>query len=70
MIQATLSDSNYPDAKSLLEWDDERAAEFAAAEKNKKKKKEKKWAGGDLNSGPPPCQGGILTRLDHRPDIQ
>jgi hypothetical protein len=40
MIQATLSDSNYSDAKSLLEWDDERAAEFAAAEKKKKKKKE------------------------------
>jgi hypothetical protein len=37
MIQATLSDSNYSDAESLLEWDDERAAEFAAAEKNKKK---------------------------------
>lgn len=39
MIQTTLSDSNYSDAKSLLEWDDERAAEFAAAEKNKKKKR-------------------------------
>jgi hypothetical protein len=33
MIQATLSDSNHSDAKSLLEWDDERSAEFAAAEK-------------------------------------
>jgi hypothetical protein len=40
MMQATLSDSNYSDAKSLLEWDDERAAEFAAAEKKKKKKEE------------------------------
>ena len=35
MIQATLSDSSYSDAKSPLEWDDERAAEFAAAEKKK-----------------------------------
>jgi hypothetical protein len=25
------------------------------------------WAGRDLNSRPPPCQGGILTKLDHRP---
>jgi hypothetical protein len=40
MIHATLSDSNYSDAESLLEWDDERAAEFAAAEKKKKKEKE------------------------------
>jgi hypothetical protein len=39
MIQASLSNSNYSDAKSLLEWDDERAAEFAAAEEKKKKKK-------------------------------
>ena len=29
----------------------------------------KEWAGGDLNPRAPPCQGGILTRLDHRPDI-
>ncbi len=36
MIQATLSDSNYSDAESLLEWDDERAAEFVAAEKKKR----------------------------------
>jgi hypothetical protein len=35
MIQATLSDSSYSDAKSLLEWDDERAAKSAAAEKKK-----------------------------------
>ena len=41
MIQATLSDSNYSDAESLLEWDDERAAEFVAAEKKKDEKKEK-----------------------------
>ena len=40
MIQATLSDSNYSDVESLLEWDDERAAEFAAAEEKKKKKEE------------------------------
>jgi hypothetical protein len=25
------------------------------------------WVGGDLNPRSPPCQGGILTRLDHRP---
>ena len=25
------------------------------------------WAGRDLNPRPPPCQGGILTKLDHRP---
>ena len=42
MMQATLSDSNYSDAKSLLEWDDEQAAEFAAAEKKKKKKKRRR----------------------------
>jgi hypothetical protein len=35
MIQATLSDSSYSDAKSLLEWDDERADKSAAAEKKK-----------------------------------
>ena len=40
MMQATLSDSNYSDAESLLEWDDERAAEFAAPEKKRKRKKE------------------------------
>jgi hypothetical protein len=40
MMQATLSDSNYSDAKSLLVWGDERAAEFAAAEKKQKKKEE------------------------------
>jgi hypothetical protein len=32
--------------------------------------KRSKWAGRDLNPRSPPCQGGILTRLDHRPDIQ
>jgi hypothetical protein len=42
MIQATLSDSNYSNAKSLLEWDDERAAECVAVDKKKKKKKERK----------------------------
>ncbi len=25
------------------------------------------WARGDLNPGPPPCQGGVLTRLDDGP---
>jgi hypothetical protein len=39
MMQATLNDSNYSDAESLLEWDDERAAEFVAAEMKKVKKK-------------------------------
>jgi hypothetical protein len=39
MIQATLSDSNYSDTESLLEWDDERAAEFVAAEKKKRRRK-------------------------------
>jgi hypothetical protein len=42
MIQVTLSDSNYSNAKSQLEWDDERAAKFAAAEEEEKKKKKKK----------------------------
>jgi hypothetical protein len=42
MIQATLSDSNYSNAKSLLEWDDERAAKFVAADKKKKRKKKRK----------------------------
>jgi hypothetical protein len=41
MIQATVSDSSYSDAESLLEWDDERAAEFVAAEKKKEEKKVK-----------------------------
>ena len=27
------------------------------------------WAGRDLNPRPPPCQGGILTKLDHRPFV-
>ena len=27
------------------------------------------WARGDLNPGPPPCQGGVLTRLDDGPEI-
>jgi hypothetical protein len=28
---------------------------------------QKEWAGRDLNPRTPPCQGGILTKLDHRP---
>jgi hypothetical protein len=36
MVQATISDSNYSDAESLLEWDDERDAEFVAAKKKKR----------------------------------
>jgi hypothetical protein len=32
--------------------------------------KKEKWAGSDLNQRTPPCQGGILTKLDHRPLIQ
>jgi hypothetical protein len=37
--------------------------------------KKNEWAGGEFrlskpsDSRPPPCQGGILTRLDHRPNI-
>lgn len=38
-MQATLSDLDYSDAESLLEWDDERAAEFVAAEKKRKGRK-------------------------------
>jgi hypothetical protein len=48
---------------------------------NEREEEKKWWAEGDSdsvtagslpNSGsrPPPCQGGILTRLDHRPYIQ
>jgi hypothetical protein len=36
MMQATVGDSNCSDAESLLDWDDERAAEFVAAEKKKR----------------------------------
>jgi hypothetical protein len=39
MMQATLSDSNHSDVESLLDWGDERAAEFVAAEKKKEEKK-------------------------------
>jgi hypothetical protein len=39
MMQASLCDLNYSDAESLLEWDDERAAEFVAAEKKRVQKK-------------------------------
>jgi hypothetical protein len=28
------------------------------------------WAGRDLNPRTPPCQGGILTKLDHRPSLK
>jgi hypothetical protein len=35
-VQTIAGDSNYSDAESLLEWDDERAAEFVAIEKKKK----------------------------------
>jgi hypothetical protein len=34
--------THYSDARSLLECDDERAAEFAVADKKNKKKKKKK----------------------------
>ena len=27
------------------------------------------WARGDLNPGPPPCEGGVLTRLDDGPTL-
>jgi hypothetical protein len=39
MMQATLSDSDYSGTESLLEWNEERAAEFVAAEKKKEEKK-------------------------------
>jgi hypothetical protein len=32
------SETDYSDAKSLLEWNDERAAKFAAAEKKMKRR--------------------------------
>ena len=35
--------------------------------KNQKRKHNLWWARGDLNPGPPPCQGGVLTRLDDGP---
>ncbi len=25
------------------------------------------WARGGSNPGPPPCEGGVITRLDHGP---
>ena len=28
-----------------------------------------KWVGADLNCRPPPCQGGVITRLDHQPGV-
>jgi hypothetical protein len=28
------------------------------------------WARGDLNPGPPPCEGGVLTGLDDGPNSQ
>jgi hypothetical protein len=36
MMEATISDPNYSDTESLLEWDDERAAKFVATEKRKR----------------------------------
>jgi hypothetical protein len=28
------------------------------------------WARGDLNPGPPPCEGGVLSRLDDGPPVR
>ena len=42
MMQAPLSDPNYSDAESLLEWDEERAAEFVAAEKKKREEEKRR----------------------------
>jgi hypothetical protein len=42
MMQATLSDSNYSDAKSLLEWDDERALNLEQLRRRRRRKKKKK----------------------------
>ena len=36
-------------------------------ESTKDKRASSWWARGDLNPGPPPCQGGVLTRLDDGP---
>ena len=29
----------------------------------------KKWVRADLNCRPPPCQGGVITSLDHEPSL-
>jgi hypothetical protein len=48
--------------------------EYDAANRNQKEINVKtslsKWAGSDLNQRTPPCQGGILTKLDHRPLVR
>ncbi len=31
--------------------------------------REEEWVGADLNCRPPPCQGGVITRLDHQPGV-
>jgi hypothetical protein len=30
----------------------------------------REWADPDLNRGPPPCESGVLTRLDDRPTMK
>ena len=52
-----------PTSEDSLEISDEHGGEDKRLDK-------KKWAGSDSNQRSPPCQGGILTRLDHRPDIR
>ena len=39
----------------------------SAYRENENQHNQSEWAGSDSNQRPPPCQGGILTRLDHRP---
>jgi hypothetical protein len=41
--------------------------ENSASTSNNENCAQKWWAGRDLNPRTPPCQGGILTKLDHRP---
>jgi hypothetical protein len=49
-------------------WRNSDDTEFNQKEnKTKFKIPRSEWAGSDSNQRPPPCQGGILTRLDHRP---
>ena len=32
-----------------------------------RRSRRQKWVGADLNRRPPPCQGGVITNLDHQP---
>jgi hypothetical protein len=50
-------------------WQKMKEIDPALGRKDENKNKNAKWAGRDSNTRPPPCQGGILTRLDHRPFV-